>query len=181
MGLEIERKWVTDVATITQALGALAEWPAGEELRQGYLAIDGDVTTRLRITPARAVLTIKAGGGLARTEVEVELDADSAEQLWAHTAGRRIAKHRHRLPLPADASADAATDSHITRDELVAEIDVYHGELDGLVSVEVEFADVTSAERFVAPGWFGTDVTGDPRWLNASLARHGRPAGPPPA
>lgn len=174
MAVEIERKWVTDLAALAasadDARGSLRPpdvWPAGEELRQGYLAVDGDVTTRLRITADRAVLTVKAGSGLARTEVEAEIDLDAAEQLWAYTAGRRIAKRRHRLPLAGTS--------------LVAEVDVYHGDLDGLVTVEVEFAVPADAERFVAPPWFGTDVTGDARWLNAALALRGRPDTPPRA
>lgn len=169
MSIEIERKWVTDLDAISASpLGALTGWPTGEELRQGYLAIDRDVTARLRIGAQRAVLTVKASRGLARTEVETDIDNATAEQLWPHTAGRRIAKRRHRIPL--------AGTPH------VAEIDVYNGDLAGLVTVEVEFADVATAERFVAPAWFGRDVSGDARWLNAALALHGRPdADPSPA
>lgn len=149
MAIEIERKWVSDAAP---------EVP-GRAMRQGYLAIEGDVSVRLRLTDDRAVLTVKAGGGLARTEVELDVAPDEAEALWGHTAGR-IDKVRSRVELG---------------EGLVAEIDRYAGPLDGLVTVEVEFPDVAAAGRFVAPAWFGREVTGDHRWSNASLARRGRP------
>jgi CYTH domain-containing protein len=56
------------------------------------------------------------------------------------------------------------------------DLDRYHGTLAGLVTVEVEFPDVASAESFAPPAWFGTEVTGRPEWSNAALARSGRPA-----
>lgn len=154
MAVEIERRFV--VAHLPDALVL----DPGTPMRQGYLTDGGAVAVRLRITAAAAVLTVKAGAGLQRTEVEVPLPADEAEQLWPHTAGRRISKTRHRVPL---------ADGHI------AEVDRYHDALDGLVTIEVEFTDVPAAERFAPPAWFGTEVTGRPEWSNAALARNGRP------
>jgi CYTH domain-containing protein len=106
------------------------------------------------------VLTVKVGRGRSRTEVELALDPHDASQLWAHTDGRRIEKVRHRIDV------GAAT----------AELDVYGGSLAGLLVVEVEFDSEDAADAFVVPKWFGRELTGDPAWSNASLARHGRPA-----
>ena len=79
MAAEIERKWVAD-GHRPRTLGE------GTPLRQGYLAIDGGVTVRVRIAPDGAWLTIKAGGDeLDRIEVEITLDLDEAEELWPHT------------------------------------------------------------------------------------------------
>ncbi len=128
-------------------------------MRQGYLAEDGDVAVRVRITESVAILTIKAGVGLTRTEVEVEISDEQAEALWVHTAGRRIDKVRHRISVTGS----------------VAELDVYEGALAGLLTVEAEFSSVGLANAFVPPTWFGREVTGDGRWTNASLARAGRP------
>ena len=154
MAREIERKWLADQPPTTQKLGA------GTALRQGYVAIDGDVTVRVRIAPETAWLTIKGGGdGLDRTEVEVELDLAEAEDLWLQTGERRLEKTRHRVPV----------------DEYTAEVDVFGEALAGLCLVEVEFPSVEAAEAFAAPAWFGREVTGRPEWSNASLARHGRP------
>ena len=154
MATEIERKWIADQAPEPDRLGA------GTPLRQGYVAIDGDVTVRVRISPEQAWLTIKGGGdGLDRTEVEVPLDLDEAEDLWRHTGDRRLEKTRHRVPV----------------EQFTAEVDLFGGSLDGLCLVEVEFPSIEAAEAFTAPGWFGREVTGQPEWSNASLARDGRP------
>jgi CYTH domain-containing protein len=151
---EIERKYLLPGIPTTVDLGP------GTPLRQGYLALDGEVALRVRITADRCVLTVKAGSGRARTEVERDLTRDEAESLWPHTVGRRIEKTRHRVPIG---------------DGVVAEVDQYHGDLDGLATVEVEFPDLAAADGFVAPAWFGRDVTEEPGWTNAALALHGRP------
>ena len=153
--MEIERRFVVD------RLPAGLTLDEGTPMRQGYLAMVDTVTVRVRITAMTAVLTVKAGTGMARTEVEVPLPMDEAEQLWSHTAGRSLSKTRHHVALADGTGVD---------------LDRYHGTLEGLVTVEVEFPDVASAECFAPPAWFGTEVTGRTEWSNATLARRGRPA-----
>ena len=155
MPSEIERKFI--VSSTTPALGD------GTLLRQGYLAEDGDVQVRVRAAGGSATLTIKVGRGLSRCEIERDLSTAEFDELWPATSGRRVQKVRHRVDLGPG------------HGRLVAEVDVYADELDGLRLVEVEFPDVATAEAFLPPDWFGVEVTGDPRWSNASLARHGRP------
>ena len=154
MAVEIERRFV-----VAHLPDALVLGP-GTPMCQGYLTDGGPVAVRLQITSSEAILTVKAGAGMQRTEVEVAIAADEADQLWPHTAGRRISKTRHHVALA---------------DGLNADLDRYHDTLDGLVTVEVEFADLAAAERFSPPTWFGTEVTGRPEWSNAALARTGRP------
>jgi adenylate cyclase len=52
----------------------------------------------------------------------------------------------------------------------VIELDVFEGALSGLVVVEVEFDDRRGAESFMAPYWFGVEVTYDPAYKNQRLA-----------
>ena len=153
MTQEIERKFIVDRLPPADVLGS------GSRLRQGYLAEEDGVEVRIRLTERAATLTVKAGGGLERTEVEVGIDPADADQLWPYTAGRRIDKHRYLVGLGAH----------------TAEVDVYSGDLDGLSIVEVEFGSAREAEAFRPPAWFGRDLTGLAQWSNASLARHGRP------
>lgn len=154
MATEIERKFLVDDLPAPSVLGN------GTGLRQGYLAGEGDVEVRLRLADGTAVLTIKAGRGRSRTEVETELDPAEAEELWPHTEGRRIEKTRYKVVLG----------------DVTAEVDVFADALDGLLVVEVEFPSEAEADAFEPPAWFGRELTGDGRWTNASLARHGRPA-----
>jgi adenylate cyclase len=156
MNVEIERKFVLSEIPGAGVLGM------GEPLRQGYVAEEGDVEVRIRIAERASTLTVKAGAGLARIEVEVPISGEDAEALWAHTEGRRIEKTRHRVAL-----GDVG--------DRLAEVDLYAGELSGLCTAEVEFDSEDDASTFVPPGWFGREVTGEHEWSNAALARHGLP------
>jgi CYTH domain-containing protein len=149
---EVERKF--RVASVPDDVGA------GAALRQGYLAIDGDVEVRARDEDGRCTLTVKGGSGLERAEVEAAIDPEQFAELWPLAGDRTIEKVRHRLPLG---------------DGVVAELDLYGGRLDGLAVVEVEFPERAAADAFTPPTWFGEELTGREGWSNASLARHGVP------
>jgi adenylate cyclase len=134
--------------------------PPGEHIVQGYLVTGPPASVRVRRRGDHHVLTIKAGAGLARTEIERDLDPAEFDALWDVATDLRIDKHRHLVPLDGD---------------LTAELDLFGGDLDGRRIVEVEFDDDESAAAFVPPGWFGREVTDDGRYTNAQLARHGWP------
>ncbi len=132
----------------------------GERLRQGYLAIDGSVSVRVRDAATKGcTMTVKAGRGAVRTELEFPIDIVQFDAAWEHTAGRRIHKTRHRLPLG----------------DHVVELDMFHDDLDGLVLVEVEFGSDEELASFEPPDWFGREVTDDEGYTNASLAVAGDP------
>ena len=153
--MEIERKFL------------VAEQPDlrdsdGVEIEQGYLALgddEGGAEVRLRRKGPDRWLTVKAGSGRTRAEEEIELDPARFESLWPLTAGRRVAKTRHL----------------IAHGDLEIEVDRYRGGLDGLLIAEVEFPDEETADAFEPPQWFGEEVTGDERYLNATLATRGLP------
>jgi CYTH domain-containing protein len=150
--LEIERKFL------------LRELPEGYEsrphemIRQGY-AEDG---LRFRQRGDAYFETRKFGAGLVFEEHEREIGHEEFEAAWPSTEGRRLEKTRTELPLPGG---------------LVAEVDIFLGDLAGLRYVEVEFDDEEEANAFVPPSWFGREVTHDLRYRNSALARGGLPEG----
>jgi adenylate cyclase len=149
--MEIERKWVLD------APPAGLEDREHERVEQGYVALDDHAEVRVRRKGDTHTLTIKSEPGLSRVEEELTIDADRFASLWALTAGRRVVKTRHLVPLG----------------ELTVEVDVYAGDLDGLVTAEVEFDSEAASEAFDPPDWLGREVTGDPRYANRALAVNG--------
>ncbi|MBN1528612.1 MAG: CYTH domain-containing protein [Thermoleophilaceae bacterium] len=154
---EIERKFL-----VTGAPPDDLDQHPSDEIRQGYLAVADDGTeVRVRARGGDYTLTVKSGPSRTRVEEEIEIDERRFESLWQLTAGRRIEKRRHLVP-----SGD-----------LSIELDVYAGDLDGLVTAEVEFESADQAEAFDPPPWIGTEVTGDGGYSNQSLAAHGRPRG----
>jgi CYTH domain-containing protein len=151
--VEVERKFlVSDPPDLDGA--------PSDEIEQGYLAIGADGEVRLRRKGEQPLLTAKRGSGLSREEAEVELDRKSFDRLWPLTEGRRLHKRRYVVP----------------HGGLEIEVDVYEGDLEGLVVAEIEFDSEEEARRFEPTAWMGEDVTGDERYLNETLATRGRPA-----
>ncbi|MFA6266899.1 MAG: CYTH domain-containing protein [Pseudolabrys sp.] len=150
MAVEIERRF------LVTGDGWKAEVARHIDIRQAYLAVTNNSTVRVRIHDGTALLTIKsAASGLSRAEFEFPIPKDSAEQLFALRTGRVIEKRRHIVPQGA----------------LRWEIDVFSGELEGLIIAEIELPDETA--DFGRPSWLGDEVTGDSRYANARLALDG--------
>lgn len=130
-----------------------------DPIEQGYLAVGADGEVRLRRKGEQTLLTVKRGAGLSRGEAEVEISPEQFEALWPMTEGRRLRKRRHLLP----------------HDGLEIEVDVYEGELEGLIVAEIEFDSEDQARAFEPPVWLAAEVTGDERFLNEHLAVNGLP------
>jgi CYTH domain-containing protein/CHAD domain-containing protein len=156
VGSEIERKFLLD-----RVPEWLADHPA-MPLAQGYLTNgSGEAEVRLRRADERLLMTVKTGSGEVREELEISIEPELFEHLWPLTDGRRVTKTRRRARLG---------------EGLEAEVDVYEGDLSGLLVAEVEFDSTDESAGFHPPAWFGSEVTGDPRYANRNLAE----AGPPP-
>lgn len=151
--MEVERKFLVSESPDLDATES-------DEIEQGYLAVGPDGEVRLRRKGERPLLTAKRGSGLARDEAEIELDGAQFDLLWPLTEGRRLRKRRHLIP----------------HGDLEIELDVYEGDLGGLLVAEVEFPSEDEARAFEPPDWIGEDVTGDERYLNETLATRGRPS-----
>ena len=108
-----------------------------------------------RIAGDAAKLTIKGKTtGVTRVELEYDIPVDDARTMLDTMCERPlIDKHRYT--------------------EQVAgrtwEIDVFHGDNDGLVIAEVELASESDAIEL--PPWAGAEVSHDPRYYNANLLK----------
>lgn len=147
MGTETERKFLVDDERWRSA--AIGQ----RKLRQGYFAIDGHNTVRVRTDGAGAWLTLKGPqSGIARPEFEYEIRCGDAEALLRLCRDRLVEKIRHRVPVG----------KHLW------EVDEFFGANAGLVVAEIELSQAD--EIFEQPDWLGEEVSGDPRYLNASLS-----------
>jgi CYTH domain-containing protein len=93
---------------------------------------------------------------LSREEHIIPISQEAFDALWVLTEGKRVEKARYFID---------------TCNGYVAELDIYKGSNDGLVSVEVEFPNEEEAKAFVPPFWFGREVTGESAWKNSVLAK----------
>ena len=150
---EIERKFLIH----RDQLPAL---PAGKRLVQGYLAEMPTVRVRTeedcQSTARRAFLTIKGKGLVGRDEFEYEIPFEEAEALLKLARGFLISKTRYCLPVEGFS-------------ELAWELDVFNDENDGLIVVEIELP--SAGHPYPTPDWLGEEVSEDPAYKNAALAK----------
>ena len=146
MGREIERKFL--VRGDGWRSGA-----RGTRYRQGFLSTDPDRTVRVRASQERGWLTVKGRThGATRAEFEYPIPVGDANELLDALAVRPLVeKTRYRVDVSG----------------LRWEVDVFEGDNEGLVVAEVELR--SEDEDVVKPEWCGEEVTGDPRYYNASL------------
>jgi adenylate cyclase len=153
MAVEIERRFL--VASSDWQLSSSSSY----EIRQAYLAITEMISIRVRIKNGLgALLTIKsAQPAIARAEFEYSIPVEDAEQLCEFKLGHLIEKRRYSVPAEWGCW----------------EIDVFDGDLAGLVIAEIELD--TPDRDFGQPGWLGEEITSNARYSNASLAVNGLP------
>jgi CYTH domain-containing protein len=155
--MEIERKYA--VLSLPEDLSKYRR----KEIEQGYLC--HNPTIRIRKSDDDYILTYKsrisAGNNdknpaLINHEVELPLTKEAYTELRGKVDGRLIYKTRHLIPLG---------------NSLTAELDIFEGNLNGFVMVEVEFPDEITADEFVPPLWFGKELSSDKRFSNYNLSK----------
>ncbi len=149
--MEIERKY------LIKSLPDLTDYPY-KKLTQAYISTKPVI--RLRQMGNNFFLTVKSNGHLVREEFEMPISHEEYMILFKKVEGNPIEKTRYYIPL---------------NDNLTAELDIYHGFLEGLLTVEVEFNSEELANNFIPPTWFGKDITFDARYKNNQLALNGTP------
>lgn len=110
---------------------------------------------RVRTEDDCAFLTIKGAGnasGISRFEWNHEILPQDAEDLFLLCSGHFIDKDRYLVPCGKH----------------MYEVDVFHGENEGLVVAEIELD--AEDEAFEKPEWLGREITGDRRYYNSHLA-----------
>jgi CYTH domain-containing protein len=150
MKQEIERKF------LVMGDGWRKAAAAGLLCCQGYLASGGDgATVRVRLLGEKGFLTIKGPTqGISRPEMEYEIPVPDAEYMLENLCGdRMISKMRYILDYNG----------------LRWEIDEFHGRNQGLILAEIELE--SENQPFETPDWLGKEVSHDPRYRNAELAR----------
>ncbi|MCL2755841.1 MAG: CYTH domain-containing protein [Firmicutes bacterium] len=156
MTYEIEKKFLVSNDVIP-------EIKEKTKITQAYLQVNS-IEERIRSKDNIYYHTIKQdkkdANGLVRSENEAIISKQKFQDLLKRHIGNIIEKTRTTIPLEND---------------LAAELDIYDGELEGLVIVEVEFPNEQSASDFHPPQWFGKEVTADKRYKNQSLALNGLP------
>lgn len=149
--MEIERKFLV---TSTKFLEAST---SKRRIVQGFLNTHPERTVRVRLHGKNAFITVKGIGnsaGTTRFEWEKEIPVIEAEKLLELCEPGIIDKTRY----------EAKIGNH------VFEVDVFHGENEGLTLAEVELAH--EDDPFLKPDWLGKEVTGQAQYYNSQLSKN---------
>jgi len=146
MGVEIERKFLVDFDSITDFNGI-------EYMKQGYIYNSKEKVVRVRKTDKVSYITVKGQNiGASRPEFEYEIPHLDADNMLDTLCDNVIEKTRHYF--------------HIFGD--IWEIDVFHGDNEGLIVAEVEIPSEDYDLRL--PNWVIKEVTDDTKYYNSNLA-----------
>lgn len=147
--VEIERKF------LVQSTDFIKLAHQHDKIKQGYLSKDPARTVRIRIKNNKSFITIKGASnasGMSRYEWEKELPLQEG-----------IALLKLALPVVIE-----KTRYLVKHHGFIFEVDVFEGEHQGLIIAEVELEH--EHVQIELPPWIGKEVTGDPRYYNASLS-----------
>lgn len=144
--IEIERKFLVNKD----------QWPRSEDrvqMRQGYLAQQGNLVCRVRQKNDEFYLSVKAAiDNLSSYDYEYLIPKEDGETM---------------LNKLCDQEAVFKTRHLVKQGDLVWEIDEFHDANDGLVVAEIE---LPSADHpFESPDWLAEEISDDKRYTNYAL------------
>jgi adenylate cyclase len=147
--LEIERKYRVDLDFVD--LSVLEKI----DIKQGYISNTPDGVVRVRTANDTAFLTVKSKvQGISRAEYEYEIPLKDALNMILLFCDTCISKTRYIYPYRGKNW----------------EIDVFHGDNEGLCIAEIE---MTAEDEFIEnPTFLLFEVSHDPRYFNNNLLKN---------
>lgn len=154
--IEIERKFLVRKSDISFDLSKYKY----TDISQGFIYIKPAL--RIRKSDDKYYFTIKTKppkeykckDDLVRAEYEIEIPRKCYNYLLRFCKGRIIKKRRYFIPYK----------------EHIIELDIFKGELKGLIYAEIEFKSVKDAQKISIPDWFYREVTGIEKYKNTQLS-----------
>ncbi|MCC9042022.1 CYTH domain-containing protein [Myroides sp. M-43] len=149
--IEIERKFLVN------SLDFIKQSYKHHKITQGYLNSHPERTVRIRLKDELAFITIKGKSndtGTSRLEWEKQIDFNEANQLINLCEDYVISKTRYLIK----------SGIH------TFEVDVFHGDNEGLILAEIELSSET--EAYNKSNWLGEEVTGDIKYYNSYIANN---------
>lgn len=145
--VEIERRFLVKVEDMPRLRGE--EYV---DIIQAYIPSTG-IVVRVRTADHKAYLTLKGPKVGARAdEFEYEIPIEDAKKLIKKYCTLSLSKRRYVIP----------------HGDFKIELDVFKGNLKGIVIAEVEIPDETI--EFDIPDWFGNEITYNRDYSNIKLA-----------
>ena len=149
MAIEIERKFLVKKIPKDKIENS-------HYIKQGYVISDRHKVIRIRQKRDDFFISIKGNKtGISRFEFEYKIPKNDADQLFKNFCKEGIIeKTRH----------------YIKHKGHTWELDVFHGDNDGLIVAEIELK--SELEAFSLPDWVDKEVTHQEKYFNMNLLRN---------
>jgi len=148
VNLEIERRFLINESNFILP-------KVKKSIKQGYLFSDSNQALRVRMIEKQYFLTYKyKKTSINRYEFEYSISEEDGEKLLSLSEHHIIVKERYYRKI----------DGHLW------EIDIFHGENEGLIIAEVELKD--EKEQINIPNWIGDEISDDERYFNFNLSKN---------
>ena len=157
---EIERKWLIKKEDIPYDLNDSNVQKF--EIKQTYICFDPEMRVRDYNNGESFEFTMKNNmtiDGMIRDEINIDITKEQYDNLVIKQEGNTIDKTRYQL----------------YDDGQIIALDIFHGDLDGLAYMEIEFKTEDESNNYKEPNWVIKDVTSDINYKNGHLARYGIP------
>jgi CYTH domain-containing protein len=152
----VERRFLIDFYDLPQNMMG-----SSVDIVQSYISFSPEIRLR-NINGSEFIFTIRTPvieGDVNRRDVEFNLLREDYDELFQKISGTVIHKARYRFDY----------------DGVNVRVDIFFGDLYGLVFAEVLFDSDEESEAFTPLHWFGEEITGDGRYRNSALAKDGMP------
>lgn len=159
MAMEIERKFLLERTPDELIAEGAFERRSRQRIEQTYLALDEQQEIRVRrlvdedTGEVEYTHTFKQGNGMSREEIEYSITESIYNQLFEASGAVPLTKVR----------------TTGTWNGFTVELDRY--DQLNLTVAEVEFDSLEAAEAFVAPDWFGEDISSKREYSNKKVWR----------
>lgn len=147
--MEIERRFlIRDIDKVNELVAQNAS--TRKAICQDYIYVDMFTAIRKRKAEkggnTKYTYTIKTGGnGMSVNEIEREISEEEYNKLQKVEGTITIDKERYCIPYI---------------DDLIIELDVFHGDYEGIIFAEIEFTSEEQGTTTEMPDWFGPELTG---------------------
>lgn len=91
------------------------------------------------------VYTVKTKGNIENDNAMYEIETNILEEEYNRVQDSDNVVEKIRIEIPIN-------------NNLIAELDIYYGKLEGFITVEVEFEDENEMKKFIKPQWFGKEL-----------------------
>ncbi len=159
--VELERWWIASIADLPFDLKKIPN----SKIEQAYISYSPIVRVR-SVNKKKFIFCVKTKASQQEKgcqETEIIIKSNAFKALVKHSVGNVISKTRYEYPYRFKNKTYKVEIDHFSNTQKVIKTNE--------VKIEVEFSSLKTYNEFIAPSWFGKEVTGIKKFSNSSMSK----------